>query len=220
MTQVLVDPFAQGADRGTLRYSTSTPRLVMEPVQNTVLQRMGTGDQTAVDDCMSAYGNLVWSLALRLTGSRSDAEDATQEIFLELWRCADRFDPSKASEAGFIAMLARRRLIDMMRKKGRQPLTEELPIEDLFGGSDDPAGASQAGMDAVSIAATQALGQLRPEQKQVIELSVYHGMSHDEISTKINMPLGTVKTHARRGLIKLREMLGDGPMAAPQEVRT
>lgn len=174
-------------------------------VSDSVLQRIASGDQSAVDDCMSQYGNLVWSMALRLTTSRTDAEDATQEIFVDLWRNASRFDSSKASEAGFIAMIARRRLIDMRRRQGRQPITEELVTT---GPAATAASLSASSADeAVQIAAVEAMEQLRPEQKAVLQYSVFQGMSHDEIANKTGMPLGTVKTHARRGLIRLRELL-------------
>jgi len=93
----------------------------------TVLRRIAGGLSAAVRECIDRYGALIWSLARRLSRSSPDAEDATQEIFLDLWRNAGRFDESKGSEKLFIAMLARRRLIDRLRKTRIEVPTESSP---------------------------------------------------------------------------------------------
>ncbi len=80
-----------------------------------LLQRIAQGDESAVPACLAAYGGLVWSLARRYASDPSDAEDAAQEVFIELWRHAGRFDPAVASEATFVATVARRRLLDRAR---------------------------------------------------------------------------------------------------------
>ena len=87
---------------------------------------MAAGDPLAVQECLDAYGGLVWSLARRMFQSRDDAEDAVQEIFVDIWRNADRFDPAQASETTFIAMIARRRLIDRLRYSNRRLSPESL----------------------------------------------------------------------------------------------
>ena len=86
----------------------------------TLLQRIAKGDASAVQECMETYGNLVWSLARRYSESAADAEDATQEIFLDIWKSAGRFDPERGKETTFIATIARRRLIDRVRAAGRR----------------------------------------------------------------------------------------------------
>src|SRR5580700_12012752 len=90
-------------------------------MSTSVLQRIASGDSAAVRDCIEQYGALVWSLARRLTRTPSDAEDATQEIFLDIWRSAGRFDAKQGSDRVFIAMIARRRLIDRLRKTTSEP---------------------------------------------------------------------------------------------------
>ena len=92
---------------------------------SSIFARIAGGDESAVKECMDAYGGLVWTLARRFTDSVADAEDASQEIFLEIWKSAGRYDPSMGKEATFIATIARRRLIDRMRAAGRRPVTEE-----------------------------------------------------------------------------------------------
>lgn len=162
-----------------------------------------------MQECLRTYGGLVWSMALRLLGDRAEAEDAVQDVFVDLWRTAGRFDEARSSEAGFVAMVARRRLIDRRRRMSRRPLTEEIVAD-----SPPPeATTPEVELPGLSRRAEDALRQLRPEQRRVIQLAVFLGYSQDEIATKTGMPLGTVKTHARRGLLKLREILTGAPAA-------
>jgi RNA polymerase sigma-70 factor (ECF subfamily) len=170
------------------------------------LQSVSTGDPDAMRACLDRFGGLVWSLARRLSPSPSDAEDAVQEIFVDLWKSAGRFDPAVASEATFVAMIARRRLLDRQRLRSRRPDTEPLP--EVPRASDevvDPPGERAA----EAILAARAVAQLRPEQQKVLLFATYHGLSHEEIAQATGMPLGTVKAHARRGLLKVRELLSD-----------
>ena len=173
-------------------------------MSSSVLQRIAGGDSTAVRECIEQYGALVWSLARRLTRSPSDAEDATQEIYLDVWRSAARFDPSQGSDKVFIAMIARRRLIDRLRKTRAEPPTE--PIEAL----ETMAWAEQGTASETTAEAEQAkraLAELRPEQRQVLELGLLHGLTQSEIASRLELPLGTVKSFMRRGLIKVREYM-------------
>src|SRR5678816_3425476 len=91
-----------------------------------LLGRVAAGVPGAVDECIARYGGLVWTLARRFSSNSADAEDATQEIFLDLWRSAARFDPIAASETTFVALIARRRLIDRRRRRQRRGDTEPL----------------------------------------------------------------------------------------------
>ena len=169
-----------------------------------VLQRIASGDSAAVRECIEQYGGLVWSLARRLTRSPSDAEDAAQEIFLDIWRSAARFDVSQGSDKVFIAMIARRRLIDRLRKTAAEPPMD--PVEELENVAwADPGTASETSLEAEQ--AARAMAELRPEQRQVMELGLLHGLTQSEIATRLEMPLGTVKSFMRRGLIKVREYM-------------
>jgi RNA polymerase sigma-70 factor (ECF subfamily) len=143
-----------------------------------------------------------------------DAEDAVQEIFVDVWKNAERFDESKASETTFIAMIARRRLIDKIRYSTRRISADSLDdvLLEPFTRADKTLELS---MEAEQ--AAEAMRSLRPEQQQVLRLSIVQGMSHQEISEATGMPLGTVKTHARRGLLQVREVMGLGKR--PQEAR-
>ena len=167
-----------------------------------VLQRIASGDSAAVRECMDKFGPLIWSIARRLSRTPADAEDATQEIFLDIWRSAARFDASQGSDKIFIATIARRRLIDRLRKTTAEPPMDPVEVLDTVEWSASST-ASETCMEAEQ--ATRALQELRPEQRQVLELGLLHGLSQSEIAARLQMPLGTVKSFMRRGLIKVRE---------------
>lgn len=176
-----------------------------------LLPQIAAGEPSAVDRFLARYSNMVWGLARRFCRAAEDAEDATQEIFVEVWRSASRYDPNAGSEVTFLMTIARRRLIDRARRQGRRP-----PVELL---EDAGTIAAPATKDRVELhdevqKAQEALAQLRPEQREVLDLALGQGRTHQEISAAIGIPLGTVKSHARRGLIKLRELLGVDPEAA------
>ena len=103
-------------------------------VGQSILERIAGGDERAVKECLDRYGNLVWSIVRRMTAP-ADAEDAVQEIFVDLWKSAGRFEPERSSEAGFIAMIARRRMIDRLRSEERRPQNSPIP-EDMDFASD------------------------------------------------------------------------------------
>lgn len=119
-----------------------------------------------------------------------EAEDAVQEIFIDIWKNAGRFDESMSSETTFIAMIARRRLIDRIRHSARRISPDSLDdvLLEPFTRSDQEMQVSIEANEAA-----QAMRTLRPEQQQVLRLSIIQGMSHQEISTATGMPIGTVK---------------------------
>ena len=170
-----------------------------------ILKRIASGDREAVARCLDQYGGLVWSIARKMLRSTDDAEDAVQEIFIDIWKNAERFDEKLSSETTFVAMIARRRIIDRIRRTNRRITADSL--EDVV---TEPQSRDdrkvQLSVEAEQAAA--ALRSLKPEQQQVLQLSIVQGLSHQEITDVTGMPLGTVKTHARRGIIQAREMLG------------
>lgn len=176
-----------------------------------ILHRIAAGEAQAVQACIDRYSGLVWSLARRFCPSSADAEDAVQEIFLDVWRSAARFDPAVASETTFIAMIARRRLIDRNRRVGRNIGSLDAPDGGVQIADQSTPAAETLGVDEDARRAAIALESLKPEQQRVLRLSIYQGLSHERIAEATGMPLGTVKTHVRRGLIRLREILGGLP---------
>ncbi len=169
-----------------------------------ILFEVASGKPTAVAECINRYGGLVWSLARRFSPDVEAAEDAVQDIFLHLWKTAERFDPTIASEKTFIAMIARRRLIDISRKK-KWPSQSEFEFEQL--GSREKSGPEAAELSDEAAKAATLLETLPADQQNVIRLSIYQGLPHSKIAEVTGLSLGTVKTHIRRGLMKLRKSL-------------
>ena len=165
-----------------------------------LLARVAAGEPLAVRECLARYGGLVWSIARRF--EPGDAEDAVQEIFLDLWKSAGRYNPALGSEATFVATITRRRLIDRRRTRRRRPQATEQIQDFPLEAPGTPADAS-----AEAAKAARVLSELRPEQRQVLVLATAHGMSHGEIAAHTGLPLGTVKAHVRRGLISIRNAL-------------
>jgi RNA polymerase sigma-70 factor (ECF subfamily) len=172
-----------------------------------ILERVAEGDQSAVGDFIDRYGDLVWSLARRYLGNHSDAEDAVQEIFIEIWNSAGRYDRNVASEVAFISTITRRRLIDRLRQFERRPGLES--IDDQIGAR-QPAIPTTLDDDAEVALVERVLADMEPEHRDILAMSLYQGYSHSEIADRLDMPLGTVKTRVRRGLIHVREQLRIG----------
>lgn len=182
-------------------------------MSKTILNRIAGGDAAAVEECLNCYGGLVWSLACRFSLNDSEAEDAAQEIFIDLWRNAWRYDETRGTEIAFVSTLARRRLIDRNRKLQRTLSARNLPdFQQIIDGSTVEL-SSNASDDIERL--KQCLKLLRDKDKLVIELSVYSGLSQTQISDTCEIPLGTVKTVIRRVLIGLRKCMG---AAATEEI--
>jgi RNA polymerase sigma factor (sigma-70 family) len=180
------------------------PATVNEPL---LLQRVAAGERMAMEQCLARFAPLVWSAARRFLGTSPEAEDAVQEIFIELWRKADRYEPALGSETTFVMTLARRRLLDVRRRWSRRP--ELTPLEEVEEPAQAPAEGSAA--DDESAQALAVLRALPQEQQQVLELSLRDGCTHSEIASQLALPLGTVKTLLRRGLLRIRQALGVSP---------
>lgn len=176
-------------------------------MSESVLPGIASGSEEAMHECLNRYGGLVWSIARRLSNNASEAEDAVQEAFLAIWKSAARFDESKSAEKTFIAMVARRKIIDRMRAVQRRLPTESLgAMETELPG--DTKASTDLEMQEEAEKARRMLAELKTDERQVLELAVDHGLSQREIAQRTGLPLGTVKTHARRGMLRLRDLLG------------
>lgn len=170
-----------------------------------ILLSIADGDKSAVGQCLNRYGGLVWSLARQFLGNVPDAEDAVQDIFIAIWSSASRYRPEVASEVTFISTIARRRLIDRMRRNGRRPATDSLDADEAA--PMQPSVPSQL-EESADVARVERLLQEMPEQhRSIMSMSLYEGYSHSEIADHLDLPLGTVKTRVRRGLIRIRKQL-------------
>jgi RNA polymerase sigma-70 factor (ECF subfamily) len=167
-----------------------------------LLSLIAQGDQGSMRLLMDQYTGLVWSLVRKKIANTADAEDLVQEVFTEIWKCANRYNADMGSEATFIAVITRRRVIDAVRKLGRK--SSSVPFDGVVE-------FSAATEDKTSIAepevaaAMQIMQEMNPQRRTVLELSIIQGLSHSQIVEATDLPLGTVKAHIRRGLEKIRD---------------
>jgi len=169
-----------------------------------ILSEVARGNERAMENCIAKYGSLVWSIAKRHVQDHSAVEDIVQETFTDLWKSAKHYDPAIASESTFIGLLSRRRAIDFSRKESRRPQLEPMPEAESL-----PYAVieSSTSLRCDSSDVRAALKELPEETQKIFSLHFDEGMTHPEIVEKTGLPLGTVKTRLRRGLINLRNRL-------------
>ena len=163
-----------------------------------LVARIRAGDQQAMSELYDRYARVVYAVALRVLQDAGAAEDVLQDVFLQLWRNPDAFDASRGSLAAWLAVIARHRSIDRLRK--RRP---ETNIEDcvIAGGPDLREEAEQK---LVIEKVRGVLAEMNPEQRKLLEMAFFQGLTHTEIAEKTGQPLGTIKTRIRTGLQFLR----------------
>ena len=164
-----------------------------------LIARIRAGDQSAMGDLYDRYSGVVYGVALRVLGNTSAAEDVLQEVFLQLWRNPQAFDPDRGRLAPWLAVIARNRAIDVLRKRPMEEDIDELPISTGVNLEDEAA-------ERLAMAKVRgALAALPQEQRKLLEMAFFEGMTHSEIAAKTGEPLGTVKTRIRAGLLALRK---------------
>ena len=171
------------------------------------LERMARGDHEALAELYDRHGRLVFSLALRILRDQGDAEDIVQEVFAQAWRQAARYESSRGNVIAWLLNLTRSRAIDRLRGRRARPDTaagdpSTLELPDLSQPVDEQIVLSN---QAARIRA--AVDELSVLQRVAIELAFYEGLTHVEIAERLELPLGTVKTRIRQGLLKLKERL-------------
>lgn len=169
-----------------------------------LLERAAQRHEGAASELLDSFGGLVWSLVRNRGFASAGAEDLVQDILVDVWQSAYRYKPELGSEATFVATIARRRIIDRMRKN-----TSAASVQTMIRPTHDsslPVASPSEVHDEVS-AVLAAMAELSPDHQQIIRMSVVQGLSHDQISKATNMPLGTVKTYIRRGLMRVRDAL-------------
>ena len=167
---------------------------------DSILKLIAKGEDRAFNLLIEKYGNLVWSIGRKFLYKDSDVEDAVQDVFIAIWKAAEKFDHTKASEVTFISMIARRRFIDYLRKVSKHRNLQS--IDDDNGQELFKESILNESTDLQLI--KDAIGTLEIEDQELLKLSIYQGYSHSEIAKLLNIPLGTVKTRIRRNLIKLK----------------
>jgi RNA polymerase sigma-70 factor (ECF subfamily) len=172
-----------------------------------LVEEAARGDQTALASLYEQTGPLVYGLALKILGDQFAAEDVTIDVYTQVYQQGARFDPSRGNPSAWLVTLTRSRAIDRLRMEA-QRRTRERPLEEAMGvaaAATDPEEWSTA--SEVRDILRAALAALTPEQRQVIDLAYYAGLTHSEIAARLNQPLGTVKTRIRTGMMILRDHL-------------
>jgi RNA polymerase sigma-70 factor (ECF subfamily) len=193
------------------RMDQPSDRLAMHRIREqrlgTLMARLAQGDQAALAELYDETNSLVYSLALRILHDQHAAEDVTIEVYTQVHRQASHYDPQRGTPSAWLLTLTRSRAIDRLRieavrREREESLDDTSTVASLIG---DPE-ASSASSELRRIV-QQALSQLTPDQREVIEIAYYSGLSHSEIAAKLGQPLGTVKTRIRTGMLMLREHL-------------
>jgi RNA polymerase sigma-70 factor (ECF subfamily) len=174
-----------------------------------LVARMAGGEEHALACLYDSTNRIVYGLALRILGEPSSAEDVTMEVYLQVWRTAGSYDPERGTVLSWLATLVRSRAIDSFRRrKARRTELEENvdEVANLRDSRPDPELASvESGRSRI---VQKAMAQLSPDQREAIELAYFSGLTHVEAAVQMGLPLGTVKTRIRNGMLNLRKLLG------------
>ncbi|WP_460719328.1 RNA polymerase sigma factor [Microbacterium aureliae] len=176
--------------------------LVEEPDEAEIAERFRAGDERALAAVYRRWSPLVFTLALRSLGDRGDAEDVTQKVFVSAWTSRTSYDPAKAKLSTWLVAITRRRIADTHEARAKvKALQEELQRtagDELVHSDIDLA-------DRLLMA--DEVERLEPDARNVVRLAFYDDLTHQQISDRLGMPLGTVKSHIRRSLSRLRSRL-------------
>ena len=172
-----------------------------------LIRKVSEGDQSALATLYDTTNRLVFGLILRIVNDWATAEEVSLDVYTQVWRKADTYDGKRGTPLAWLMTIARSRAIDRIRSGKKEQQSKE-PLESV--GEVTATGSSPEEDTAISERkrmVRSALGTLSPEQREVIELAYYSGLSHSEIAAHLGQPLGTVKTRTRLGMMKLREIL-------------
>jgi RNA polymerase sigma-70 factor, ECF subfamily len=184
---------------------------VQQIADREMIERIGRGDQSAFSALYDRLSRPLYSLALRMLGDAGDAQDALQDVFLQIWSRAATYNPEQSTVFSWTVLLTRSRVIDRLRARKRR-----LRVVDSAAGDEDADVADASTMESAADTADKndeaarvrsVLNNLPSEQREAIELAFFGHLTHHEIAGRLGEPLGTIKARIRRGLLKLRERL-------------
>jgi len=176
-----------------------------------MIERIGRGDQSAFSALYDRLSRPLYSLALRMLGDAGDAQDALQDVFLQIWSRAATYNPEQSTVFSWSVLLTRSRVIDRLRARKRRlrvvsGATDEEDA-DVADASTMETAADTAYKNDEAARVRSVLKNLPSEQREAIELAFFGDLTHHEIAARLREPLGTIKARIRRGLLKLRERL-------------
>jgi RNA polymerase sigma-70 factor (ECF subfamily) len=172
-----------------------------------LLVATASGDRGAFSDLYDQTASRVFGLVRRLLVDASQAEEVTQDVFLEIWQASARFDPARGNAVAWLLTLAHRRAVDRVRaSQAAHDRDLRIGVRDLDVPVDEVAEAAEVRIEHERV--SHAFAELSDVQRECLTLAYYEGCSQSEISARLDVPLGTVKTRLRDGMIRLREVLG------------
>lgn len=195
---------------GVLRAMRARPADVAADLSDPIgelLRRAGRGDQSAFADLYDALSPLVYGVVLKVVRDPSQAEEVAQEVFVELWRLAARFDGTKGSAKTWAATLAHRRAIDRVRSEQASRVRQDRDANQTIPNERDVV-ASEVESSFDQVRVRRALLQLSELQREAVELAYFGGHTYREVAVLLNVAEGTVKSRIRDGMIRLRDELG------------
>jgi RNA polymerase sigma factor (sigma-70 family) len=167
-----------------------------------VARRFAAGQDAALEEAYRRWSSLVFTLALRSLRDRGDAEDVTQQVFVAAWRGRDRYDAAAGTLPGWLVGITRHKIADSIKAKTRRPV---LASDDDTAGYDAPDGVADPAQGVIdSVLVADELARLGEPQQTILEMAFYQDLTHQQISEELSIPLGTVKSHIRRSLNRLR----------------
>ncbi|MET4079657.1 MULTISPECIES: sigma-70 family RNA polymerase sigma factor [Janibacter] len=164
--------------------------------------QLSEGQPSAIEAAYQHYSHLIYTIALRALGDRQDAEDVTQQVFLAAWRGAQNLRPSPTALPGWLVGIARHKIADVLQARGQESRRLRAVADET--GRIGPAPARDHALEIAIIAELEAMGDPRGP---ILRMTIMEGLSHSDVADRLDLPLGTVKSHARRGLIHLRQVL-------------
>ena len=180
--------------------------MLMQAELVSLLGAVAKGDQAAFERLYGATRAKLYGVLLRILGRSDLAEEVMQETYLKVWKMADKFDPSLASPITWMVAMARNRAIDIMRKKGEISIEDEPDAVSVA--AEQPAPLARREMTEELKRLLACLGKLDPEKQRIVLLAYYSGWSREQLSTKLDIPVNTIKTWLRRSLLEIRECMG------------
>ena len=195
---------------GVLRAMRARPADVAADLSDPIgelLRRAGRGDQSAFAELYDALSPLVYGVVLKVVRDPSQAEEVAQEVFVELWRLAARFDGTKGSAKTWAATLAHRRAIDRVRSEQASRVRQDRDANQTIPNERDVV-ASEVESSFDQVRVRRAVLQLSELQREAVELAYFGGHTYREVAVLLNVAEGTVKSRIRDGMIRLRDELG------------
>ncbi len=184
-----------------------------KPSDTELLHAVARGDREAFANLYDRYGRILFGIVFRILGNRTESEDTLQDIFLQIWQRAASFDASRGRPVQWLTLLTRSRALDRVRSRGHR----DRAASDVERAPDKSGGDTEGDVILLQEGASvrRALAEIPESHRTALLLAYFEGLSQSEIADRLGKPLGTVKTHTRLGLLRLRQLLETGGSESP-----